>query len=254
MGIYELIDEQVLVDIAAKSFKSVIQKNMKTDAEKITAEPTLAIARSLLTPSTVEQSLLADRLVNITKSLQNAVGNFHQEVLGAFNNWESTGSSGGSFDIRSLEPNPLAGGKKVLAEVKMRYNTIKASDEKIVFDNLRNAYIHNGRNDHISYLVQVIPKNLQPYDEPWKVSNREPDPNVRAIDGVSAYHLVSGDPTALRQLLEEFPNIFAKAYKQLSKTELNYSEFDPQISQAAILASLPSKSIFELRNEDNNQP
>ncbi|MGC2865047.1 Eco47II family restriction endonuclease [Corynebacterium glutamicum] len=245
MGIYDLIDEQVLVDLAARSFRSVILKNIKASTEQITAEPTLAIARSLLTPSTVEQSLLADRLVNITKSLQNAVGNFHQEVLGAFDGWESTGSNGGSFDIRSRNPVSLAGNKKVLAEVKMRYNTIKASDEKNVFDNLRNAYIHNGRNDHISYLVQIVPKNRQPYNEPWKVSNRETDPNVRMIDGVSAYHLVSGHPTALRDLLEEFPNIFAKAYQQLSKAELDYSEFDPRISQAAILASLPDQSIFE---------
>lgn len=71
-----------------------------------------------------------EKSVALTKTFQNAIGDFHQEVLGSAKGWRSTGTSGGVLDIMSDNPIKQAGNKKILAEVKMRYNTIKASDEK----------------------------------------------------------------------------------------------------------------------------
>lgn len=141
----------------------------------------------------------------LNKTVSDAIGNWHQGVLALSPNWRNLGFSGGVLDIRTVDGyrHPSLG-KPIVAEVKNRFNTIKASDEKNVWDDIdRTAR----SNDAIGYLIQIVPKLACRYDEPWSPSGRMPRETVRHCDGVTGYELVFGYSDALPELLEAFPKI-----------------------------------------------
>lgn len=207
-------------------------------------EPTLNIIRSFALSLSPEEIAEAERVVAATKTLQNAIGAFHQDVFGAINGWETTGIAGGVVDLKSSEPVPQAGNRKILAELKMRYNTIKASDEKKTWDALDSAAKVFGIRDHVSYIIQVIPKTLEPYDRPWKVSGRESKEHVRAVDGVTGYYYATGEENALKDLLLALPELLEEAFphnESGSIESVNSTDFVLAAFQSALPAH-PAKT------------
>lgn len=196
------IDNQLLVEIATKRFEKSVKKARNDSLETVTVEPTLAIVRAGLTGSSMDADAELNVAVSLTKTLQNAVGLFHQDVLGSVQGWRSSGPAGGVVDLHGHSP---VTGEDIVAEVKMRYNTIKSSDEPSVWDKLKNASRTDSREGACAYLFQIVPKTAKAYNRPWVVSNRPRDARVRAVDGVTAYHLVTGDDGALRDLLFAMP-------------------------------------------------
>ena len=75
---------------------------------------------SVFTDTDIEDTLHVLKYVNTVKSIQNAVGNFHQKVLGNVEGWLDSGATGGVFDIQSKGPVAAAGNRIVFMEVKMR--------------------------------------------------------------------------------------------------------------------------------------
>lgn len=61
-------------------------------------------------------------------------------------------------------------------EVKMRWNTIKASDEKKVHDDLSDAVEHNWGGEHptVGYIAQIVPKTETLTTSPGKYQNEKP--------------------------------------------------------------------------------
>ena len=96
--------------------------------------------------------------------------------------------------------------KPLFAEVKNRFNTIKASDEKNIWDNLDSLA---RASDAVAYLFQIVPKTPEQYNRPWKVSGRSEKSIVRVCDGVTAYALVFERPTALHEIYMALPRIFS---------------------------------------------
>lgn len=169
------IPTSTLVQIAKKRFQKAYCKAQDVANANLQVEPTLAIARSFLTGVPLAEYRKADEIVSITKTLQNAIGDFHQDVLSNALGWQNMGTNGGKLDIRSNEPVPLAGNRIVVAEVKMRYNTIKASEEKNTYDAIKDAVaVLGGHRNVVGYLIQIVPKNKACYDKPWVPSGRTP--------------------------------------------------------------------------------
>lgn len=105
--------------------------------------------------------------------------------------------------------------KPTYVEVKNRYNTIKASDEKNVWDNLDTLARASGGK---SYLVQIVPKKPERYDEPWRVSGRSSRDHVRCCDGATAYTYAFKRENALQEFYEVFPDILSDV------TGINYDK------------------------------
>lgn len=201
------ISFDLLCELARQSFKGALEK-IENPHETI-SEPTLLLMHSTASGLTSEESLKALQAQAAIKSLQNAVGTFHQKVLGNVEGWQDMGSNGGIYDIESLKQIPAAGNRKVLAEIKMRYNTIKASDEYQLHQKLADAVAQNGgKKQAVAYLIQMVPKNTQPYDRPWSPSRVKTVDHVRVVDGKTGYHLVTGDPNALDDLFKVLPDVF----------------------------------------------
>lgn len=144
------------------------------------------------------------------KSLQNHVGDFHQNILGSITGWENK-KTGSVIDLVNLERN-------IIAEVKNKHNTVKGSDRVGVYDTLSNAVTEKMSvyKDFTSYYVTVIPPKSDRIDRPFTPSDnkrgqrREVNEKVREIDGASFYELVTGDSNALRDLYRILPAVISE--------------------------------------------
>lgn len=206
-----------LVEFAVARFQKSADMVLADARATTRVEPTLAILRSGLTGTSLLDSDTLDLSISLTKTMQNAVGLFHQDVLGAAAGWASTGTSGGAIDLKGVSP---VTGKYIVAETKMRFNTIKGANEKDMWDSLKQAAVVTGEGT-LGYIFQIIPKTTEAYDRAWKVSGRTPDERVRCADGVTAYHLVTGVPDALFQLLEAMPYLTAQVAARVFGTSAN---------------------------------
>lgn len=143
------------------------------------------------------------------KSLQNAIGEFHQGILGCLHGWENL-HTGSVVDLVCRE-------RKMIAEVKNKHNTLKASDQAGLYDKLHDLVRKKGQEfaGFTAYYVEVIPKTATRYDVPFTPpdnttgTRKAEDVLIRKIDGASFYALATGHADALAQLFHALPNGFA---------------------------------------------
>lgn len=202
------IDEDALYEVTRLSFEKAFKKIESAKRGKtLPPDPFTLVAHAVLGGEGLAQAQIFEEQRSFNKTLSGNVGYWHQRVLGLAKNWAETGASGGSIDLRTKPGflHPLHE-KPLFAEVKNRFNTIKASDEKNIWDNL-DALAR--ASDAIAYLFQIVPKTPEQYDRPWKVSGRSEKSIVRVCDGVTAYALVFERPTALHEIYMALPRIFS---------------------------------------------
>lgn len=191
---------KTLVD-AALSAKNKFEKNPYRNV----IDPFSALFDSASQQINTEEWMLQERARQIQKALQNALGDFHQTILGAMPGWIDAGK-GGSYDVKSVD-------LKIIAEVKNKYNTMNARSALSVYDNLQRHLDYGEDGMEKAYLVEVIPKTSKPYEAPFTPSERgTPRPSrkdIVKIDGKSFYALASGDTEALHKLYNALPFVLA---------------------------------------------
>ena len=196
------IDEDALYAIVAHVFESSIKKAATTTLAA-PPDPFAIATQAVLFNQPAESMMAFEKLRSVNKTISNAVGNFHQSVLGLAEGWNNLGANGGVVDL--IVKNTQSS-KPIHIEVKNRYNTIKASDEKDIWDKLDMLARTNGS---ISYLVQIVPKEPFRYDKPWNVSGRPERNYVRCCDGATAYAWAFKREDALKELYQVFPDILS---------------------------------------------
>lgn len=212
------IDEDALYDVTAHVFANVIER-VRSIRLQAPPDPFTIVAQAVLFGQDADSMMAFEKLRGINKTISNAVGNWHQAVLGLAKGWEDRGRTGGVVDlfVRVSE-----GAAPIAVEVKNRYNTIKASDEKELWDKLNTLAMSNGSK---AYLVQIVPKTPVRYDRPWKVSGRELRETIRCCDGATAYAWAFGVDDALRQLYDAFPRILEDVLGKNSFVADGFSEY-----------------------------
>lgn len=141
------------------------------------------------------------------KTLQNHIGSFHQKVLGSVATWKDL-EVGQVADL-------LCTKKKIIAEVKNKYNTVSGGRLADVYKNLANLVEpkHSGFKGYCAYYVVIIPKTKVRFNTIFRPSDKEtgkqcpPNENIRIIDGASFYSLVTGRHNALSELFDYLPKI-----------------------------------------------
>jgi len=136
-----------------------------------------------------------EQLRQAQKSLSNAIGNFHQNILGSIKGWEVLPTG---MDIVNHE-------RKIIGEVKNKHNTIKGSDKSGLYSNMENLVMLKGHiyKDYTAYYIEIIPKTPKRYNDPFTPSNPRigslcsVNPLIRQIDGYSFYSLATGINNAL---------------------------------------------------------
>lgn len=220
MSKLSFIDDSKLAEIVTKLVVGYdkIQTEAESNLESNTLDPFSALLFSLCSGDTLENWMTLELNRQIGKSFQNKVGEFHQNILGNCNGCELIDDV---IDIRCMN-------KKVIAEIKNKYNTTKGSDKKSLYDNLEAVLQHPEYKGFTSYYVEIIPPSKLRYDRPFTPSdnvskgNRPSREDIRVIDGVSFYALITGVPDALKQLYLVLPSVV----NEIKGTSIDFSQ-DP---------------------------
>lgn len=140
------------------------------------------------------------------KTLQNALGSFHQTILSKVNGWKIPENN--FIDLVSID-------QGIVAEVKNKHNTVKKSNLKSVYDELEQTVMHKTSvyRGYSAYYVTIIPSNVKRFNKLFTPSNNETETKksenklIREIDGYSFYALVTGNEHALWELYQVIPKV-----------------------------------------------
>lgn len=192
------LDQDGLYEVTKKRFGPI------TRPYTAPPDPFVMVVQASIAGTSLDAAKEFELSRQINKTISNRVGNWHQDVLGLGKNFETVPHAG-VIDVQSVGSyrHPVFA-KEVIVEVKNRYNTIKASDEKNLWDSLENLARSQGK---IAYVFQIVPKNSERFDQPWKVSGRETREHVRHCDGNTAYTMVFGRENALYEVYSALPRI-----------------------------------------------
>lgn len=186
---------------------SYTKKPSEKNFYKNSIDPFSAIFQASIQEIPLSKWVKLEKLRQEQKTLQNKLGEFHQNVLGSMPGWENLGT-GHLIDIVNKD-------KKIIAEIKNKHNTTKGSDKVVIYDNLKYA-LKNSYLGFSAYYVEIIPKNRYIYDKDFSPSDnrthtvRETYSSIHMMDGKSFYALASGVPDALKQLYEILPHIIGE--------------------------------------------
>ncbi len=118
---------------------------------------------------------------SILSGAASAIGDFHQKILGNVSGFTNHDSG---YDIKSE-------GRKILAEVKNKHNTMNSNNREATINNLK-VWLKD-KSDYTGYLVIIIPKKPKRY-------KTELAPRLYEVDGATFYTLATGEETALKDL------------------------------------------------------
>lgn len=196
------VDDDTLVK-EVKAVINTISKAINNTAEKTifknAIDPFSAIFEAECIGLSLQDWLGNEKMRQNQKTLQNAIGNFHQNILGSIDGWESL-PVGGKVDVRNFD-------RKIVAEIKNKYNTCNSKSAQGVFDELNEA-IKGDYKGFTAYHVQIIPKNKKEYDKIWS-HNKNINEKIRLIDGKTFYKLASGYDNAIELLYKAVPIVIS---------------------------------------------
>ena len=190
---------------------------------------------------TLEQWLNFERKRQAQKTLQNALGNFHQKLLSHVKGWVIP-----ALNYVDL----ISENTKIVAEVKNKHNTVKKSDLKAVYDELQATVLHKTSKYHgyTAYYVTVIPasskrfvKQFTPSDNETKTV-RQGNKQILEIDGYSFYALVTGEQDALKQLYQALPVVIKQVLAEPQFQVFPNSQI-AALSQEPLFAELFAKAF-----------
>ena len=118
------------------------------------------------------------------RGLSNALGEFHQNVLGSVRGWQNHDSG---YDLECSS-------EKKIAEIKNKHNTMNAANRREVEQDLRTA-LRQKRGEWRAYLVLIIPKRPKRYCKPL-------GGHLYEVDGASFYALATGKDDAIHDLFD----------------------------------------------------
>jgi len=132
----------------------------------------------------------------IDKSVNNAIGTFHEDVLGGIKGYSNGKLSG--YDIKADDD-------MLFAEIKNKHNTMNSSSAESAFQKL--ARFADDNKQAKCYLVQILAKKS--FLHKWEaiINGKEySHSRVYIISGDRFYELLTGDSSTFYQLYNALPN------------------------------------------------
>ncbi|NEU05286.1 Eco47II family restriction endonuclease [Clostridium senegalense] len=161
----------------------------------------------------------------IDKSISNAIGTFHEELLGGIDGYMKH-PVGCGFDITDSQCNLL------FSDIKNKHNTVKGSNLQNLYSDLE-SYIEDKPNAK-SYWVQIISAG-QSFNENWTIpAHNKYNPNVYKISADRFYEVLTGKKNAFAELCTVLPiaiNDFLDS-KQLKPTISNINVYKQLCTRA----------------------
>jgi hypothetical protein len=157
-----------------------------------------------------EETLIeAEILRQIDKSINNAIGTFHEEILGGISGFEKGNLSG--YDIKAID-------NSLFADLKNKHNTMNSSAAESLFQKLQRYAVQNPKAK--CYWVQILATSS--FNESWEASlngKTYKHKRVYKISGDQFYKLLSKQDDAFFQLYKTLPIAIADFLKTIKKSE-----------------------------------
>ena len=150
------------------------------------------------------------------KTINNKIGEFHQELLGKVNGWVDLGVGDETEIDLKKEDNT------VFIELKNKYNTMNSSSEKTCREKLEKVI--EKYPDATAYWAYVISKNYKSECRVWKYQQRE-DERIKRISGDRLYAMITGDSQALEKTFDAIP----KAIVEILSEDYRLSKDDEKL-------------------------
>ena len=198
-------------DISKKKFYS-----NKIDSIKLTFD---AKFNDLDEKALVETEILRQ----IDKSINNAIGTFHEEILGGINGFEKGNLSG--YDIKARN-------NTLFADIKNKHNTMSSSAAESLFQKLQRYA--NQYPASKCYWVQILAKSS--FNEKWEASLNGisyKHERVFKISGDQFYKLLSKQDNAFFQLYKALPKVISDFLKTIKKSEVIENSALTEINESA---------------------
>ena len=193
---------KAVLDVAAVATDSA-EKKLYSNV----VDPFSAVMDAMRQGITLSDWLEQEKARQAQKSMQNALGTFHQKILGCVDGWEDLGS-GGVLDLKQ-------DADKIIAEIKNKHNTTKGNHKKEIYNDIH-SLINSSYQGYTGYYVEVIPKSKAPYDKPFTPPDnvnggtKTKNDSIRVIDGRSFYKLVTGIDDALDLFYGVLPEVISE--------------------------------------------
>ncbi|GET36237.1 Eco47II family restriction endonuclease [Microseira wollei] len=208
-------------DDLESAVQSVVNCIFQVQAERSDIYRNVIYPFSAIFDGVVNRIILDDLLLKETvrqeqKTVQNAIGEFHQKILGSIPGWQNLGT-GQLIDVC----NPIT---KIIAYIKNKHNTVKGSDRTSIYENLLYAMPTPTYQDFTAYYVEIIPKKARknliynrPFTRIYNNTKKRRYPNLKRliINRKKFYY------RSLSMLFEILPDAISKVagVNQLSQAE-----------------------------------
>lgn len=154
------------------------------------------------------------------KTINNKIGEFHQELLGKVDGWVDLGIGDETEIDLKKEDNT------VFIELKNKHNTMNSSSTKTCREKLENVI--EQYPDATAYWAYIISRKYRSENRVWKYQGRENE-KIRRISGDLLYEMITGDSNALEKVYEAIPkaivDLLGEDYKLLPYDEKLMKEF-----------------------------
>lgn len=196
------------------------KKEEEQDLYRNTLDCFSAVIEASMSEITLDDWFKSEGIRQAQKTLQNEIGKFQQAAFGTIEGVEDLGV-GGVVDL-------IAKDKKVVAEIKNKWNTTKGNHKIQVYDDL--LMMINANEGFTGYYVEVLSKKGGRYNKPFTPSDnkakerRAANDRIRVIDGRSFYELLTGHEDALKELYLQIPDLTAEILKESSDVVINIDQ------------------------------
>jgi hypothetical protein len=201
---------------------AVVEQATKLADEKLHSnvlDPFSALFHAVTCSLPYEDWIKLEKIRQIQKTMQNEIGDFHQQILGSVFGWEDLGCGGG-LDVINRS-------SQLIAEVKNKYNTTKGNHKVELYDAIKMMLDEDEYQGYTGYYVEIISQGRKKYDKPFTPSDnkaggkrRSMNKKIRIIDGVSFYAMATGRNQALKELFDIVPQVIMDNHEyKIDKSE-----------------------------------
>ncbi|WP_249041581.1 Eco47II family restriction endonuclease [Aequorivita lipolytica] len=201
---------------AKKEFTKEKFYNNKVDIFKLTFD-------SKFNELSEEELIKLEMSRQIDKSVNNAIGTFHEEVLGGVKGFSSGRLMG--YDLKADDGS-------LFAEIKNKHNTMNSSSAESAFQKLA-RFADDNRNSKC-YLVQILAKKS--FCKKWEgIINRKEYSHSRVymISGDQFYEMITRKENAFYDLYKSLPKAVNDFIKSVSEEKQNENNILSDISESA---------------------
>ena len=216
MSYLPFIEDNNIKEIVFKVLQAGIEKKNESENEfyKNVIDPFSALFEVAAFGVNLETWKESELIRQCQKTLQNQIGTFHQNILGSVLGWSDLGV-GSVIDLKNEK-------KKIIAEVKNKYNTVSGGELSAKYNTLQNLVMPKNSEfkNYTAYFVNIIPKTANRFDNCFQPSDKETgtkcqkNEQIRIIDGASFYELVTGEKDALGKVYSVLPKIIEDLFRE----------------------------------------